>query len=121
MNFQSRLHVSLHDHFGLRYHFYVEKLKKKTNNDYLTNVAIFQKLLLLNFTQCYSMLLNVTQCYSILLTFTQFMLIGYDDHCIPEEWCVDSNESPGFQCIHKSSVLLILLFHEILYLIFILD
>ena len=74
-----------------------------------------------NFTQFYSMLLNVTQCYSILLTFTQFMLIGYDDHCIPEEWCVDSNESPGFQCIHKSSVLLILLFHEILYLIFILD
>ena len=63
MNFQSRLHVSLHDHFGLRYHFYVEKLKKKTNNDYLTNVAIFQKLLLLNFTQCYSMLLNFTQFY----------------------------------------------------------
>ena len=48
------------------------------------------------------------------------MLIGYDDHCIPEEWCVDSNESPGFQCIHKSSVLLILLFHEILYLKYIL-
>ena len=69
MNFQSRLHVSLHDHFGLRYHFYVEKLKKKTNNDYLTNVAIFQKLLLLNFTQCYSMLLNFTQFHSI---FTQF-------------------------------------------------
>ena len=50
------------------------------------------------------MLLHVTQFYSILLTFTQFMLIGYDDHCIPEEWCVDSNESPGFQCIHKSII-----------------
>ena len=62
-----------------------------------------------------------TQFYSMLLNFTQSMLIGYDDHCIPEEWCVDSNESPGFQCIHKSSVLLILLFHVILYLIFILD
>ena len=77
--------------------------------------------ILLKVTQFYSILLNFTQCYSMLLTFTQFMLIGYDDHCIPEEWCVDSNESPGFQCIHKSSVLLILLFHEILYLIFILD
>ena len=54
MNFQSRLHVSLHDHFGLRYHFYVEKLKNKTNNDYLTFIAVFQKLLLLNFTQFYS-------------------------------------------------------------------
>jgi hypothetical protein len=29
---------------------------------------------------------------------------GFDDDCIPDQWCIAQDESPGYLCIHKSKL-----------------
>ena len=57
----------------------------------VTKVKEWMTPLMANYCVIFDMDCNKTGC-------------GYDDHCTIDQWCVESEETPGFQCIHKSEV-----------------
>ena len=57
----------------------------------VTKVKEWMTPLMANYCVIFDMDCNKTGC-------------GYDDHCTIDQWCIESEETPGFQCIHKSEV-----------------